>query len=621
MSAAAANRQTCSQTMLCLVHSESALDGLNFALRIAARRGAVLKVLCINREDHRRSELVNIHDSKVSALATAALERLVVLGVEGAEVIDAQGPSLYRIVIESLINTQAGTLLISEPIAAEDGSEPALIANLARSAYADVLWIHPAATTEPVERPIFVMPRQGSKAGILFALHSLGGEDTAISVVSATMPSEAAVKDLSKSLERLPAPFAARIQIERNPLDSDDFAERMEAHHVLMFEANGLKQLERQQAAFRKLQSQRDDLQPAACFFRSTEHREATWLERTADWVRLHLPHLERDERKTLIERLESDGHLSVDFMVMLVISAGIAALGLIQNSTAVVIGAMLVAPLMIPILAIGMALVQANLDLFREALKATVAGVVAAYLAAALIGLTSPYDDMSSEIAARGGANLFDLGIALLSGIAAAYSLARSRMAGALVGVAVAVALVPPLAASAIASVKGEWTVAMGAGVLFSTNLLAIILGAAMVFRVFGLHVTLGGSRAPRWVRHALASLAAALALVSLLLAHNQAQQMGEGVQRPYYRPLPQVLRNELRARIEAETGVEIILMAESTLEHGFGTEVILLADGPVSPSLRGDLEQAIRRMQGENKTVRVLIVQGQADSLESTP
>ena len=167
-----------------------------------------------------------------------------------------------------------------------------------------------------------------------------------------------------------------------------------------------------------------------------------TWLDRLG-WP---LPPMESGDRKALVERVEAGAVGGVDFLVMMVMSAGLASLGLLEDSTAVVIGAMLVAPLMGPLIGAGLALDQADLSLFRKSVWVAILGLLMGLLVSLVIGLLNPGFEPSLEIEARGNPDLLDLGIASLSGFVAAYAFGRPGVASSLAGVAIAAALVPPL-------------------------------------------------------------------------------------------------------------------------------------------------------------------------------
>lgn len=269
--------------------------------------------------------------------------------------------------------------------------------------------------------------------------------------------------------------------------------------------------------------------------------------ERAERWLDLRIPQLTREARVDLFEKLQDGSRWSFDFMTLICLSTAIAAFGLIQNSTAVVIGAMLVAPLMTPILGCGLALVQGNFPLFRTAARAIVQGFFCALVVGFLIGLAAaPMTGLTSELAARGGPSLIDMGVAFVSGVAASYCLARPKLGAALAGVAIAAALVPPIATVGISLSLGEAGVARGAALLFVTNVVAIVLGTAVNLFAAGVR----GSRKPSpqsrplWARRALLALVAVGLLLTLPLGSVIVAEMVEKKNRVLNRQLPQELR-----------------------------------------------------------------------------
>ena len=175
-------------------------------------------------------------------------------------------------------------------------------------------------------------------------------------------------------------------------------------------------------------------------------------------------------------------------YLVMLVLSCLIALLGLLQNSPAVIIGAMLISPLMGPILSCGLALTMADWGLGRKALRNILLSIVETILIAVLATFLSPLKDATPEILARTNPNLMDLLIAFFSGAAGTLALC-SRKGGLTIlpGVAIATAVMPPLATAGYGLSTGQWVVARGAFMLFFTNLTAIIISADLVFLIVG--------------------------------------------------------------------------------------------------------------------------------------
>ena len=226
-------------------------------------------------------------------------------------------------------------------------------------------------------------------------------------------------------------------------------------------------------------------------------------------WVRSKVPQLDREHRVTLVDRLQENSKFNFDFVALISLSTLIAALGLARDSGAVVIGAMLVAPLMTPLVGMGFALVQGNVKLIRNALKSVILGFTVALAIGAILGallmLFSPGYAISAEMRARGLPNILDLVIALASGVAGAYAMGRPNLISALPGVAIAAALVPPIATSGLALTMGDLKLSGGASLLFFTNIVAIVLGTAFTFWAVGISTRVGSDGKPQqvWTRY----------------------------------------------------------------------------------------------------------------------
>jgi uncharacterized hydrophobic protein (TIGR00271 family) len=190
---------------------------------------------------------------------------------------------------------------------------------------------------------------------------------------------------------------------------------------------------------------------------------------------------------KVYLQLYESSEFASANYLLQLLLSAGIATLGLVLNSPAVVIGAMLVSPLMGPILATGLALAASDVYLGIKCLINIILSVFLAVLFSALLVWLLPFHSPTAEIVARTKPNLLDLGVALFSGLAGSIVVCRGGGGGgvtALPGVAIAVALMPPLCTVGFGVGSGwDWAIMSGAGLLFLTNLAAIVACAFLVF------------------------------------------------------------------------------------------------------------------------------------------
>ncbi|MDP8916443.1 MAG: DUF389 domain-containing protein, partial [Pseudomonadota bacterium] len=224
--------------------------------------------------------------------------------------------------------------------------------------------------------------------------------------------------------------------------------------------------------------------------------------------------HLTAEERRSIESEVHGAAKASAGYLVLLFCSCGIAALGLLQSSPAVVIGAMLISPLMGPILSMGLALARVELAEFRRAAASLALGSVVSLLASAMIVWASPLKAVTPEILARTRPTLLDLLVALLSGLVAAYVI-FSRKGGVIAGVAIATALMPPLAVTGYGLATGSVSVAGGSFLLFITNVVAILGGVFVVARAYHFRPT---HRRGRWHAAALAlamtALAAPLAL-----------------------------------------------------------------------------------------------------------
>ncbi len=196
-------------------------------------------------------------------------------------------------------------------------------------------------------------------------------------------------------------------------------------------------------------------------------------------------------DQEAVINKRREECLLSARYILMTLMSAGIAILGLLLSSPAVVIGAMLLSPLMGPIMGLGFAIATGDFQWMRLSARSLLAGTVLSILFCAFIVYLSPLQTVTSEIAARTRPNLFDLGVALFSAIAGAYAMIRGRE-GTIVGVAIATALMPPLAVVGFGLATWNWTVFSGSLLLFVTNLMTIALTAAAMARVYGFSTTL---------------------------------------------------------------------------------------------------------------------------------
>jgi len=209
-----------------------------------------------------------------------------------------------------------------------------------------------------------------------------------------------------------------------------------------------------------------------------------TVLANIREWWTVHV--IGQVNQAEVTDRRREDSAMSEHYLFMTTMAGGIAILGLLLSSPAVVIGAMLLSPLMGPIMGLGFALAIGDWDWLKQSLRTLLIGSVMAVLLCAALVYFSPIQTITSEIAARTRPNLFDLFVALFSALAGAYAMIRGRE-GAIVGVAIATALMPPLAVVGFGLATVNWTVFSGALLLFVTNFLTIALTAFALAKLYG--------------------------------------------------------------------------------------------------------------------------------------
>lgn len=229
---------------------------------------------------------------------------------------------------------------------------------------------------------------------------------------------------------------------------------------------------------------------------------------------------LSLEERREVITEISTSAAPGFDYFLLVVLSCSIATLGLVTNSPAVIIGAMLLAPLMSPIIGIGLASITGNDQLIRTSASALLRGAGLAVLLSTLMTLINRFlpfvalQELPGEVLSRTRPTPIDLGIALAGGLAAAYAMTRPNLSAALPGVAIATALMPPLCTVGVGLAMARWEVASGAVLLFITNAITIAFASALVFflRGFSAEARRSGQRLPR-------SLVLSAVLVAVLL------------------------------------------------------------------------------------------------------
>jgi uncharacterized hydrophobic protein (TIGR00341 family) len=223
----------------------------------------------------------------------------------------------------------------------------------------------------------------------------------------------------------------------------------------------------------------------------------------------------QRISREELYEDITQASRITSIYLVMVAVSTVVATIGLIRGDVAIIIGAMVIAPLLGPNVALSLACALGDLGLLKRALQALGAGVIIAVVLAFTLGFLLHVDPSVPQIAARTSVDFADIVLALASGVAGTLAF-TSSVPTVVVGVMVAVALLPPLAVFGLLAGGGHWVLALDAAMLFGTNMVGINLGAIVTFILQGVkpRTWWEKERAKRAMR-----LAAAIWIILLLL------------------------------------------------------------------------------------------------------
>ena len=197
-----------------------------------------------------------------------------------------------------------------------------------------------------------------------------------------------------------------------------------------------------------------------------------------------HFRVVREEDKVRAIKKLIADSTPSFDFFLMATLSILMATFGMLLDSAAIVIGSMLIAPILHPVLSLSLGISLSDYRLigrsFYTLLKSIAIGIAGAVVATLFL---SNGEYLTSEIIARTEPNLLFFAIAVIAGIAISYSLVKPNLSETLPGVAVSVALIPPLAVVGIGIVKVDWNVVAGASVLFIVNVIGIVFASMISF------------------------------------------------------------------------------------------------------------------------------------------
>ena len=234
---------------------------------------------------------------------------------------------------------------------------------------------------------------------------------------------------------------------------------------------------------FRERQQYSNDKESVSCDQLPQQESRIKYLSKSLPFF----SHALESDFKDLFLDLKENATITSTYLLLMFLSALLATLGLFLNSPSIVIGAMVLAPLMSPIISLSMGVLRSDADLSRQSFLTLFLGMLVALGLSALMAFILPFQEVTHEIEGRLHPSTLDLLVAVLSGIAGALGSAREKIAKSMPGVAIAVALVPPLCVSGIGLGWMNTEIFYGAMLLFLTNLTGIIMAAGLSFMIMG--------------------------------------------------------------------------------------------------------------------------------------
>lgn len=303
-------------------------------------------------------------------------------------------------------------------------------------------------------------------------------------------------------------------------------------------------------------------------------------------------------QREAIRDTVRSGAAMTAPYLAMNAAATLLAGFGLLENSPAVIIGAMLVAMLFGPIVGIAMGLAEANLGLLRRSIVSEIAGAILVLTIGFAIGLASRNVAIGSEILSRASPSILDLLIGLVGGLAGGFTLVSTDLAGVMVGVAISTALVPPLTACGILLGRHLHGLAIGAFLLFLANFSAISFGAMTIFWV-------SGHRPP-------ATDGAYKALFPRLVCFLLFVVLGIHLTATFHHAVTQALletdiRKTLSAELRKIPGASLASVTVVAQQNKSVVWAVVRAPQPVSPEQVQRLTESLNHVAGSAVSLRV--------------
>lgn len=322
------------------------------------------------------------------------------------------------------------------------------------------------------------------------------------------------------------------------------------------------------------------------------------WFEKSDIYSKIR-----KKEREDMdIYNVLSQGAIpSAEYYVLTILSCILSTIGLILGATAVIIGAMIVAPLMTPILAFSLGVIWGDISLIRTSVQSILKGVFWGIVISAAIAYLVPLPTLSQEIISRTHPTLFDILVALASGIVGAYGYANKRISNTLIGIAIAVALMPPLCTIGIGIGIKSYPVASGAALLFFINLISISLAGAVVFWIMKIHPALAD-------QDLVAKRAIWQILISLAILTGISAPVGIFMYNEY---LVTNAEREIRERVRQEfKDHSIFRISRLKREEENSIDIILTGITPPNPGKAAKLKKELLNIHSEIKEIRISFI-----------
>lgn len=332
----------------------------------------------------------------------------------------------------------------------------------------------------------------------------------------------------------------------------------------------------------------------------------------------LNFPQVSPQRARVVVRDIAAGSRPQGRFFVLLIAASMIASFGLIANSTAVIIGAMLVSPLMTPIFGVALGMLRGNPQLLWRSLWSELLGIILAVGSAYLMGLPQlAFDTATPEMLARTQPNLLDLLVAVFAGFAGAYALVDERVSPALPGVAIATAIVPPLSTCGLCLALGAWSGAGGALLLFVANFVSILVVALITFWAGGL----ARSR-PRTVHRVFTHFgptAVAFAVVVFIMTNSLLRIARDHA-------LEQGIHRTLAEQLAAMHGADLMGVIHNQTPKGVQVLATVRASRTVSPVWVSAIQTSLEDLLGDSvnlvvRTIRSRDVCALGHSLQAVP